>query len=78
MQPLALLRPSSYFAAIPDYIDTPNALSCSPAERPLRAYIHASNDLLEQLNGIESEGDEAVRGRRREVVKEVERVGEVR
>lgn len=48
-------------------------LAYSPVNITLRAYELALNDLLEQLDGIESEGDEAVRAHRREVVKEVER-----
>ncbi|KZV68662.1 hypothetical protein PENSPDRAFT_687106 [Peniophora sp. CONT] len=68
---LISLRASFHFPATPDY-NTTGDLSYSATNTPLRAYEHALNDLLEKLDGIESEGDEAVRGHRREVVKEVE------
>ena len=64
---------SLHFPAMPDYNSTTGDLTYSAANTPLHAYEHALNELLEQLDGIESECDEAVRGRRREVVKEVER-----
>lgn len=47
-------------------------LAFTPTNAPLRAYEHALNGLLAQLDEVESEGDESVRGRRREVVREVE------
>ena len=40
---------------------------------PLRAYESTLNGLLEQLDAIESDGDEEVRNTRREVVREVEK-----
>ena len=40
---------------------------------PVRAYEHALNGLLEQLDAIESDGDDEVRNVRRDVVREVER-----
>ncbi|KAI0772342.1 hypothetical protein BD413DRAFT_544491 [Trametes elegans] len=40
---------------------------------PLHAYEHALNGLLTQLDAVESNGDAAVRGRRKAVVQEVER-----
>ena len=48
-------------------------LAVSSNNAPVRAYEHALNDLLEQLDGIESDGNEEVRDVRREVVREVER-----
>lgn len=50
-----------------------DTLAFTPTNAPLRAYEHALNGLLAQLDEVESEGDESVRGRRREVVREVER-----
>ncbi|KZV68653.1 hypothetical protein PENSPDRAFT_510131 [Peniophora sp. CONT] len=69
---LVSLRASFRFPATPEYNNTTGDLAYSATNTPLRAYEHALNDLLEKLDGIESEGDEAVRGQRREVVKEVE------
>lgn len=48
-------------------------LAVSSNNAPVRAYQHALNDLLEQLDAIESDGNEEVRDVRREVVREVER-----
>ncbi|KAI0270562.1 hypothetical protein BC834DRAFT_520505 [Gloeopeniophorella convolvens] len=48
-------------------------LAVSPNNAPVRAYEQALNGLLEELDSIASDGDEEVRGVRREVVKEVER-----
>jgi hypothetical protein len=48
-------------------------LAVTPNNAPVRAYEHALNGLLEQLDAIESDGDEEVRNVRREVVREVER-----
>ncbi|KAA1474151.1 hypothetical protein DENSPDRAFT_904676 [Dentipellis sp. KUC8613] len=58
--------------------DSTSSLPYTPTNAPVRAYEHALNALLERLDAVDSEGDEEVRGRRREVVKEVERaLGEV-
>ncbi|KAI0758902.1 hypothetical protein C8Q74DRAFT_271226 [Fomes fomentarius] len=48
-------------------------LAYTPNNTPVHAYEHALNDLLTRLDAVESNGDDEVRGRRREVVKEVER-----
>ncbi|KAH9003665.1 hypothetical protein EDB86DRAFT_2264754 [Lactarius hatsudake] len=48
-------------------------LSISPINAPLRTYQNTLNDLLEQLDAIDSDGDEEVRNVRREVVREVEK-----
>jgi hypothetical protein len=50
-----------------------SVLALSPNNAPLRTYENTLNGLLEQLDGIESDGDEEVRNVRREVVREVER-----
>lgn len=47
-------------------------LAVTPNNAPVRAYEHALNGLLEQLDAIESDGDEEVRNVRRDVVREVE------
>ncbi|KAI0076987.1 hypothetical protein K474DRAFT_1568920, partial [Panus rudis PR-1116 ss-1] len=48
-------------------------LAYTANNRPLRAYEHALNKLLERLDAVDSQGDLQVRGRRKEVVNEVER-----
>lgn len=48
-------------------------LAVSANNTPVRAYEQALNNLLEQLDAIESDGDEEVREVRRNVVREVER-----
>jgi len=48
-------------------------LAVSPNNAPVRAYEQALSNLLEQLDAIESDGDEEVREVRRDVVREVER-----
>lgn len=48
-------------------------LAYTPNNTPVHAYEHALNELLTRLDAVESNGDDEVRGRRREVVKEVER-----
>ncbi|CDO77483.1 hypothetical protein BN946_scf184902.g17 [Trametes cinnabarina] len=53
--------------------DEPGALAYTPNNTPVHAYEHALNQLLVQLDAIESNGDLQVRGRRKEVVREVER-----
>jgi hypothetical protein len=52
-----------------DYSD----LAISPNNAAVRAYEYALNSLLEQLDTIESGGDEEIRGARREAVREVEK-----
>ncbi|KAI0354213.1 hypothetical protein OH77DRAFT_1496819 [Trametes cingulata] len=51
----------------------PGALAYTANNTPVHAYEHALNGLLTQLDAVESNGDLAVRGRRKEVVREVER-----
>ncbi|KAI0742946.1 hypothetical protein C8Q80DRAFT_1273524 [Daedaleopsis nitida] len=53
--------------------DEPGALAFSPNNTPLHTYEHALNALLTRLDSVESNGDLEVRGRRKEVVKSVER-----
>ena len=48
-------------------------LAASSNNAPVRAYEHALNNLLEQLDAIESDGNEEVRDVRRGAVREVER-----
>lgn len=88
------LRDSFTFPSLLDFVATVTQqggengleLAFTPTNTPLRAYEHSLNGLLEQLDEVESEGDESVRGRRREAVREVEmelerierRVGEMR
>ncbi|KAI0651111.1 hypothetical protein C8Q79DRAFT_11962 [Trametes meyenii] len=57
----------------PSDSDEPGALAYTPNNTPVHAYEHALNGLLTQLDAVESNGDLAVRGRRKEVVREVER-----
>lgn len=88
------LRDSFTFPSSLDFVATATQsdgedgleLAFTTTNAPLRAYEHSLNGLLEQLDEVESEGDESVRGRRREAVREVEmelerierRVGEMR
>jgi hypothetical protein len=53
--------------------DEPDGLAYTPANAPVRVYEHALNRLLEQLDAVESDGDEEVRVVRRAAVKEVEK-----
>ncbi|TFK90897.1 hypothetical protein K466DRAFT_596554 [Polyporus arcularius HHB13444] len=57
--------------------DEPGRLAYSSNNTPIHAYEHALNVLLTRLDAVESNGDLEVRGRRKEVVKEVERALEV-
>ncbi|KAH9044852.1 hypothetical protein EDB84DRAFT_1674487 [Lactarius hengduanensis] len=50
-----------------------SVLSISPINAPIRTYENTLNGLLEQLDAIDSDGDEEVRNVRREVVREVEK-----
>ncbi|CCM05926.1 uncharacterized protein FIBRA_08164 [Fibroporia radiculosa] len=50
-----------------------NGLTYTPNNTVVHSYEHSLNKLLERLDSIDSRGDFEVRGRRREVVKEVER-----
>ncbi|KAI0830325.1 hypothetical protein BC628DRAFT_1474239 [Trametes gibbosa] len=53
--------------------DEPGPLAYTPNNSPVHAYEHALSELLTQLDAVESNGDLSVRGRRKEVVREVER-----
>ncbi|KAI0702835.1 hypothetical protein C8T65DRAFT_741511 [Cerioporus squamosus] len=57
--------------------DEPGRLAYTSNNTPLHAYEHALNTLLTRLDAVESNGDLEVRGRRKEVVREVERALEV-
>ncbi|TFY64560.1 hypothetical protein EVJ58_g2533 [Rhodofomes roseus] len=50
-----------------------NALMYTSNNRAVHSYEHALSGLLERLDAVDSRGDLEVRGRRKEVVKEVER-----
>ncbi|KAH9170711.1 hypothetical protein EDB89DRAFT_1976431 [Lactarius sanguifluus] len=52
--------------------DEADGLAYTPTNTPIRAYEHALEGLLAQLDAVESDGDEEVRVARRAVVKEVE------
>ncbi|KAH9062625.1 hypothetical protein EDB83DRAFT_2385128 [Lactarius deliciosus] len=52
--------------------DEADGLAYTPTNTPIRAYEHALEGLLAQLDAVESDGDEEVRVARRTVVKEVE------
>lgn len=52
--------------------DEPDGLAYTTTNTPVRVYEHALNKLLEQLDAVESDGDEEVRMVRRAAVKEVE------
>ncbi|KAI0331384.1 hypothetical protein GY45DRAFT_1322429 [Cubamyces sp. BRFM 1775] len=53
--------------------EEPGPLAYTANNTPVHAYEHALNGLLTKLDEVESNGDLAVRGRRKEVVREVER-----
>jgi len=53
--------------------DEPDGLAFTPTNAPVRVYEHALNKLLEQLDAVESDGDEEVRVVRRAAVKDVEK-----
>ncbi|KAF8494403.1 hypothetical protein F5888DRAFT_1636110 [Russula emetica] len=72
----ALLKLSAGFSLPPslDFADDePDGLAYTPTNAPVRVYEHALNMLLEQLDAVESDGDEEVRVARRAAVKEVEK-----
>ncbi|PCH43171.1 hypothetical protein WOLCODRAFT_164293 [Wolfiporia cocos MD-104 SS10] len=60
-------------ASTPADTPAPNGLTYTPNNSAVHSYEHSLNGLLAQLDAVESHGDADVRGRRREVVKEVER-----
>lgn len=53
--------------------DEPDGLAYTPTNAPVRAYEHALNKLLEELDAVESDGDEEVRVLRRAAVQQVEK-----
>jgi len=79
--PLTTIRAvRSRFSALESAFKFPPVLDFDRSElavtqnnAPVRAYEQALNGLLEQLDAIESDGDEEVRDARRDVVREVER-----
>ncbi|KAF8269619.1 hypothetical protein EI94DRAFT_1724873 [Lactarius quietus] len=68
---LSTLESTFKFPAVIDFDQS--VLAVSPNNAPLRTYENTLNGFLEQLDAIESDGDEEVRNTRREVVKEVEK-----
>jgi hypothetical protein len=82
ISPLTAIRAArTQFSALESAFKFPPALdfndhselAVSANNAPVRAYEKALNGLLEQLDAIESDGDEEIRDVRREVVREVER-----
>jgi len=72
----ALTKLSSGFTFPPslEFSDNePDGLAYTPTNAPLRVYKHALDNLLAQLDAVETDGDEEVRVVRRAAVKEVER-----
>ena len=72
----ALTRLSSGFTFPPslDFSDDePDGLAYTPTNAPVRVYEHALDNLLAQLDAVETDGDEEVRVVRRAAVKEVEK-----
>ncbi|KZT68009.1 hypothetical protein DAEQUDRAFT_738943 [Daedalea quercina L-15889] len=69
--------PPSSPAAELDATSTPrgaeNGLMYTSNNRAVHSYEYALNTLLERLDAVDSQGDTEVRGRRKEVVREVER-----
>ena len=53
--------------------DEPDGLAYTPTNAPVRVYEHALDNLLAQLDSVETDGDEEVRVVRRAAVKEVEK-----
>jgi len=68
---LSTLESVFKFPAVLDFDQS--VLAVSPNNAPMRTYESTLNGLLEQLDAIESDGDEEVRNTRREVVREVEK-----
>ncbi|KAI0285154.1 hypothetical protein BC826DRAFT_1109418 [Russula brevipes] len=65
------LQSAFKFPPVLDFDHSDFAISANNA--PVRAYEYALNGLLEQLDAIESDGNEEIRDARREVVREVEK-----
>ena len=53
--------------------DEPDGLAYTPTNAPIRVYEHALDELLAQLDAVETDGDDEVRVVRRAAVKEVEK-----
>ena len=53
--------------------DEPDGLAYTPTNAPVRVYEHALDELLAQLDAVETDGDEEVRVVRKAAVKEVEK-----
>ncbi len=68
---LSTVQSAFKFPSVLDFDQSEPAVS--PNSAPIRAYENTLNGLLEQLDAIESDGDEEVRNVRREVVREVEK-----
>jgi hypothetical protein len=72
----ALTRLSAGFSLPPSLdfsYDEPDGFAYTPTKAPVRVYENALNGLLEQLDAVESDGDEEVRVLRRAAVQEVEK-----
>ncbi|KAI0280352.1 hypothetical protein BC826DRAFT_1191577 [Russula brevipes] len=65
------LQSAFKFPPVLDFDHSDFAISANNG--PVRAYEYALNGLLEQLDAIESDGNEEIRDARREVVREVEK-----
>ncbi|KAI0283777.1 hypothetical protein BC826DRAFT_182670 [Russula brevipes] len=68
------LQSAFKFPPVLDFDHSDLAISANNA--PVRAYEYALNSLLEQLDAIDSDGDEEIRYARREAVREVEKARE--
>ena len=68
---LSTLESTFKLPTVLDFDDS--VLAVSPNNAPLRTYESTLNGLLEQLDAIESDGDDEVRNARRDVVREVEK-----
>ncbi|KAI9511246.1 hypothetical protein F5148DRAFT_1373967 [Russula earlei] len=72
----ALVKLSDGFS-LPSSLDfsdeEPSGLAYTPTNAPVRVYEHALDQLLAQLDAVESDGDDEVRVERRAAVKEVEK-----
>lgn len=53
--------------------EEPDGLAYTPTNAPIRVYEHALDELLAQLDAVETDGDDEVRVVRRAAVKEVEK-----
>ncbi|EKM52373.1 uncharacterized protein PHACADRAFT_101076, partial [Phanerochaete carnosa HHB-10118-sp] len=53
--------------------DSEAELAFTPKNKPVHVYEYALSGLLSKLDAVDSFGDEAIRGRRKEVVNKVEK-----